>query len=80
MNRALSISPESTQNKQQYGAKITCTEAGGKVMIRNVVKKFGIFRVLIFSPPELGNSCTETRTPLTKQQNNTKHEPPRLCY
>ena len=34
------ISFESTQSKQQYGTKITCTEARKKVMvIRNVIKK-----------------------------------------
>ena len=36
------ISVESTQNKQQYGTKITCTGGrgggGGFIVIRNVIK------------------------------------------
>ena len=36
------ISFESTQNKQQYGTKITCTEVRGKVMTsRNLILKIG---------------------------------------
>ena len=36
------ISFESTQNKQQYGTKITCSEARKKVMvIRNVIQLLG---------------------------------------
>ncbi len=27
------MSVESTQNKQQYDSRITCTEVGGKVML-----------------------------------------------
>ena len=42
------ISFESTQNKQQYGTKITCTEARTKVMVvrRNVIQLFSrVFHV-----------------------------------
>ena len=53
-----SISFDNTQNKQQYGTKITCTEikgggggGGGGVMIKNVIKKSGFFGALIFSYP-----------------------------
>ena len=49
----IDISFESTQNKQQYGAKMICTEVRKKgIAIRNVIHLFsGYFLVLTASHP-----------------------------
>ena len=39
----INISFESTQNMQQYGNKITCTQVRKKMVIRNLIKKIFFF-------------------------------------